>query len=164
MIRVIFLSVLALAIGCGSGDPEAAPVAPAVQTDDPLAAWATTPDGRRIQLEVAANDNARARGLMFRERLADDRGMLFLFRDDDRHSFWMKNTLIPLDMVWLDASGTIVHIERGVPPCPGDPCPSVGPELDSRNVLELSSGGAARYDLEPGDRLAFEGLESYTIE
>lgn len=164
MSRFVALILAGLTLGCGSGDGEPPPPVQQVTARTGEAARVVTPSGSTITIEVASNDTARARGLMFRETLADDRGMLFLFRTDDSHSFWMKNTLIPLDMIWLDAGGRIVHIERDVPPCPGDPCPSYGPDIPSRHVLELSAGGAARYDLKPGDVLRIEAIDSYTIE
>src|SRR5688572_2560652 len=69
------------------------------------------PNGSAINVEVVADNELRAQGLMFRDRLPPDAGMLFLFAQDGRHSFWMKNTLIPLDMIFLDANRRIVGIE-----------------------------------------------------
>ena len=112
-------------------------------------------DGRSVTAELAVSDDERARGLMFRERIGIDQGMLFVFESEDVHSFWMKNTLIPLDMLWLDSARRVIHIEADVPPCREDPCPSYGPWLPARYVLELKAGGAAEYGIKVNDRLQF---------
>lgn len=113
------------------------------------------PDGRAITAELAVTDEERARGLMFRETIAPDYGMLFCFTEEDFHAFWMKNTLIFLDMIWLDKDRRIVHITRNVPPCKEDPCPSYAPDRAGSYVLELGRGGADLYQLKLFDRLDF---------
>lgn len=152
-------------VGCGSGDGE--PAASPVSSAEPGATAAgplVRAPGGVIGVEVVSNDAARARGLMFRESLSSDRGMIFLFPDDQIHGFWMKNTLIPLDLIWIAADGTVAHVESGVPPCPGEPCPTYAPEVKSRHVLELAAGGAERYGIREGTKLVIEGVESYAIE
>ena len=109
------------------------------------------PDGRVVLAEVASTPAQRARGLMFRDKLSPGEGMVFIFPEPGIHSFWMKNTLIPLDIVWLDAGGQIVHLAPGVPPCAADPCPSVVPIRPSAWVLEVAAGEASGLRL--GDRL-----------
>ncbi|MEE9217863.1 MAG: DUF192 domain-containing protein [Acidobacteriota bacterium] len=109
------------------------------------------PDGRAFLAEVASTPRERALGLMFRERLGPEEGMVFLFEEAQLHSFWMKNTLIPLDIIWLDAAGRVVHVERQVPPCRAKPCPSLVPPRPAAWVLEVA-GGEAR-GLGVGDRL-----------
>jgi uncharacterized membrane protein (UPF0127 family) len=119
------------------------------------------PGGKVVTAELAVTDEERARGLMFRETLLPDQGMLFVFRDDDFHSFWMKNTLIPLDLVWLDAARRVIHVEADVPPCRQDPCPTYGPKIPARYVLELNSGSLAAWGVKLYDQLQFvlpEGL------
>jgi hypothetical protein len=113
------------------------------------------PDGRAVTAELAVSDAERAQGLMFREKVLPDQGMLFVFEEEDYHAFWMKNTLIPLDMLWLDKDRRIVHIERNVPPCKADPCPSYPPKRPGLYVLELVAGGADLYGLKLLDRLEF---------
>lgn len=124
---------------------------------------ATTPSGTVITLEVATNDETRQRGLMYRESIAPGHGMVFLFPADDVFSFWMRNTYIPLDMIWLDSQWKIVHIKSHVPPCQADPCPSYDPGVKARSVLELGGGEAQRLGLKTGDRLLMRGLENLTI-
>jgi uncharacterized membrane protein (UPF0127 family) len=113
------------------------------------------PSGQSVTAELAATETERARGLMFREKLLPDQGMLFVFEKESAYAFWMKNTLIPLDMLWLDRDRRIVHIERNVPPCKADPCPSYGPARPGLYVLELQAGAADRFGLKPSDRLDF---------
>jgi len=113
------------------------------------------PDGKSVTAELAVTEEERARGLMFREKVQPDQGMLFVFEREDVHAFWMKNTLVPLDMLWLDSDRRIVHIAADVPPCLADPCPSYGPGSPARYVLELRAGEAARHWLRAGDRLQF---------
>ena len=115
----------------------------------------TLPDGKTLQVEVARTQEKRALGLMFRTALAEDRGMLFVFDRPGLYRFWMKNTLIPLDMVWLDDRKRIIYIEYQVPPCKVDPCPVYGPTADSLYVLEVISGVASREKLRVGQTLTF---------
>jgi uncharacterized membrane protein (UPF0127 family) len=113
------------------------------------------PSGGSVTAELAVTEPERARGLMFREKLLPDQGMLFVFEKESAPAFWMKNTLIPLDILWLDRDRRIVHIERNVPPCKADPCPSYGPGRPGLYVLELAAGAADRMGLKPSDRLDF---------
>lgn len=122
------------------------------------------PDGFAVSVEVAANDETRQQGLMYRDQLAENRGMIFLFAQPGEYPFWMKNTLIPLDMIWLDASHRIVHIAHDVPPCKADPCPSYPPNARSSYVLETAAGVAARHGLKNGDVLRYEGLDNVHVQ
>ncbi|MCX6565823.1 MAG: DUF192 domain-containing protein [Candidatus Aminicenantes bacterium] len=114
------------------------------------------PDGRSVTAELAISDAERAQGLMYREKIGADQGMLFCFPEEDYHAFWMKNTIIALDMLWLDKDRRIVHIEKNVPPCKEDPCPSYPPSRPGSYVLELGAGGADLYNLKLFDRLDFQ--------
>src|SRR3990172_9511896 len=78
-------------------------------------------------VEFALTAEQHMRGLMWRESLSDGHGMLFVFPRSDNYLFWMKNTLIPLDMLWLDDTATVIYIEEQVQPCVLDPCPKYGP-------------------------------------
>lgn len=118
-----------------------------------------TPRGETIELEIARSDQQRARGLMFRESLPSAHGMLFVFSESGRHGFWMKNTFIALDMLWIEADGTIAEIQRDIPPCGSDPCPNYAPESPGLYVLELAAGEADRLGLAEGDRLALRNIE-----
>ena len=89
--------------------------------------------------------------------------MLFMFPRNDVYSFWMKNTLIPLDMIWIDEGRKIVHLKQDVQPCRADPCPSYSPEVSARYVLELPAGDAARRGITVGDEVTMTGIERYTV-
>ena len=123
----------------------------------------TFPDGFVVRVEVVADNERRAEGLMYRDRLEPGTGMLFLFPQDDFLAFWMKNTRIPLDMIFIDSQRRIVGIEENVPPCKFDPCPSYGPDAMSRYVLEVSGGVAKQHNLKAGDVLRFEGTENIPV-
>lgn len=83
--------------------------------------------------------------------------MLFIFSGDEIHSFWMKNTKIPLDLLWLDEDGRIIFLLEDVPPCLEDPCPSYGSMQKARYVLELKAGMCKLENLGPGSRLVLPG-------
>lgn len=112
------------------------------------------PNGDAILAELAATASDRAQGLMNRGHLHPDRGMLFFFPTPSRYAFWMSGTLIPLDILWLDAQRRIVSISAETPPCPsGVSCPLYAPSAPAQFVLELASGEAARRNLQLGDQL-----------
>ena len=89
-----------------------------------------------ILAEVADDAAERAAGLMFREELGLEEGMLFIFPEEEKHGFWMKNTLIPLTIVWVDSRMEVVHIENAVP-CNEEPCPLYVPEANALYVVEM---------------------------
>jgi len=113
------------------------------------------PDGFPITAEVAISDEERQLGLMFREKLNPDQGMLFVFKDEDFHSFWMKNMKISIDILWLDKEKRIVHIESNVPPCKKPPCASYSSKIPAMYVLEIHTGMADKKKLKLYDRLEF---------
>ncbi len=125
----------------------------------PLSAQVTIGENN-ILLEVAKTPAEQAQGLMFRTALSGDRGMLFQFPEPRIARFWMKNTLIPLDMIFLQ-DGKVKRIIANVPPCKADPCPSYGPMIDEVNqVLELRAGRAEELGLEVNQVLEFLPLEN----
>lgn len=107
-----------------------------------------------VQVEVARTDAERERGLMNRERLEAGRGMLFVFEAEDEHVFWMKDTLVPLDMIFIDGLGTIVGIVARAEPLTTSPR-TVG--RPSRYVLEVPGGWAEERGVKAGDGVRFEG-------
>lgn len=113
------------------------------------------PNGYEVTTELAVTDAERQLGLMFRDKLDPDQGMLLVFEQEDYYSIWMKNMKIPLDILWLDKEKRIVHIERNVPPCKEEPCPSYISKLPSLFVLEIKSGEAERNNIKLYDRLDF---------
>ncbi len=129
------------------GQPEIKPLeALQVRTDRGVTAF---------KVEVADSDREREYGLMCRRTLAADRGMLFLFPRAAPQMFWMRNTLIPLDIVYIGEDGRVVSISRNVQPLDESGAPSVGP---AKFVLELAAGRAAQIGLLPGDRVLHRAL------
>ena len=113
------------------------------------------PNGKVITAELAITEDTRSRGLMFRKTLNEDQGMLFVFEEEGHHAFWMKNMTFSIDILWLDRQKRIVHIERRVPPCQEDPCPSYPPQFPAIYVLELKAGTADVLNLQMFDQLEF---------
>jgi uncharacterized protein len=115
------------------------------------------PGGVIIKAELADTIKKRAEGLMHREHLAKDRGMLFTFDQAQPWTFWMKNTKIPLDIIWMNDKKQIIHIARNVPICTrtDDGCPQYQPNDPAMYVLEIGGGEAERLKLEKGSKLHF---------
>jgi len=112
--------------------------------------------GQRFIVEVADDDSERARGLMFRDELAAGHGMVFIHEREEPLAYWMKNTRLPLDILYFDNARRLVSQQRDVPPCSaGDRCPPYPSEAPARYVLELNAGEAARMELENGAELRF---------
>ena len=108
-------------------------------------------NGKTFSVEVADNDASREHGLMDRTEMAADHGMLFVFDDDVPRAFWMKNTKIPLDMLYFDADRHLVSVQHNVPPCTADPCPAYSSGAPARYVLELNGGEAKKIGVSAGD-------------
>lgn len=106
-----------------------------------------------LEVEVADTPLRRARGLMFRKRLGEDEGMVFLFPAPTTDGFWMKNTLIPLSIAFFDQDGTILRV-LDMEPCRADPCPVYRPGVVYQGALEVNRGWFARRGLTPGARVS----------
>lgn len=117
-----------------------------------------TPSGITIHAEIADTPLKRAVGLMYRDHLKKDHGMLFFFSQPQAWSFWMKNTKIALDLIWLDDKKRVTHIERNAPICTktDDSCPQYRPNNDdAMYVLEIAGGTVDGYKIEKGTKLLF---------
>ncbi|TWI06170.1 hypothetical protein IP90_00434 [Luteimonas cucumeris] len=136
IVRPLLLATLLLSGCAAAGDP-----------------WVEV-GGQRFSVEVADDDAERARGLMFREQMAADRGMLFIHDRQEPLAYWMKNTKIPLDILYFDNDRKLVARQVDVPPCSlGNNCPNYPSEVPARYVLELNAGQAARLQLQEGAEL-----------
>lgn len=133
--------------------------APAVHAQEPQTGLPVEPlqiithDGKvhDFKVEVADNDQTRETGLMFRRSLAPDAGMLFDFKTSQNDvAFWMKNTLIPLDMLFIDQNGVIVNIKHEATPLSETPIPAGAPVL---GVLEIAGGRADQLGVMVGDKV-----------
>ncbi len=136
--KILLACLSVLLAGCASGAP-----------------WVEI-GGQRYAVEVADNDAERSRGLMFRDEMGADRGMLFVHEREEPQAYWMKNTRIPLDILYFDTAKRLVSQQRDVPPCSlGDRCPPYPSNAPARYVLELNAGEAARLELADGATLQF---------
>ena len=144
-----------LFVSCGgSSDPGSAGATPASSpTFRHGTAIIETNDGAvLVNIEVADTPEQRALGLMHRESLAEDAGMVFVFFEDTSGGFWMKNTLIPLSIAFFDGTGKIVKI-LDMDPCEADPCPTYDPDTAYRGALEVNQGAFEDWGVEEGDRI-----------
>jgi uncharacterized protein len=145
----LLLSTLLLA-GCG-GEEASAPA----EAEGPRVVIDTGDDEVTVQVEVADSEEERAVGLMNRESLEDDAGMVFLFPEPSSGGFWMKDTLIPLSIAFADGQGRILRI-LDMDPCRADPCEVYDPGVAYRTALEVNQGAFAEWGVEEGDRLTLE--------
>jgi len=112
--------------------------------------------GERFKVEIADTTEKQALGLMFRDSMPADEGVIFLFPNEAPRSFWMKNTRIPLDIMYFDKDLVMVSISADTPPCRVSRCPSYPSSKPAMYVLELNAGKAAELGVGPGDRLTID--------
>ncbi len=105
--------------------------------------------GYTFDVELASNTAERTKGLMFRESLDLDKGMLFIFPTSEKHSFWMKNTYLPLDLIWINEDLDIVHIHKNAQPHSG----SIVPNTEAKYVLEINAGLVDEYNFKLKDKI-----------
>ena len=105
----------------------------------------------KIKVEIADDDLERQQGLMFRSFLEENGGMLFIFDDEKKHDFWMKNTLIPLDMIFINENKKIVDIKYAQP-CEKDPCELYEPLESAKYVLEVNGNFTIENSIKIGDK------------
>jgi uncharacterized protein len=140
--RVLFLLAIMLAV---------TPAFAATKTERLVVETAA---GERVfNVEVVRNDEERNRGLMHRKSLAEDAGMLFDYDPPQEVAFWMKNTLIPLDIIFIDNKGRIITIAENTTPLSLERIPSHG---EARGVLEIKGGFAKKHGIKVGDRVRHE--------
>jgi hypothetical protein len=167
--RVAALALLLLLAACG-GEEDSSPPTTTISGAEPPTTeeQATTTEPEQsgpvvlletaggeevvVRVEVADTDDERQVGLMNRESLPEDAGMIFLFDEDVSGGFWMKNTLIPLSIAFADANGTIVRI-LDMEPCETDPCPTYEPGVFYRSALEVNQGAFEDWGVAEGDTL-----------
>jgi len=114
-------------------------------------------DDTVLEVQVADNESRRIRGLMFQDQLPYDQGMIFVFNESGIYSLWMLNMQFPLDMIWFDESGLVVHIEKNIPPCKTPTqimaCQSIVPGGDAKYILEVTSGFVEKFDITKDSKL-----------
>jgi uncharacterized membrane protein (UPF0127 family) len=151
--KLSLAAVLLIATACGAAPTTS--VTP-VATAPPTGPRIVLPSGSTYRLEVVRTPEEQEQGLMYRESLPEKAGMLFPFTDKGVHHFWMKNTMIPLDMVWMDAEGKVIFVSADTPPCKADPCPTYGPDAPAASVLEIAGGMAKKENVTVGSSLKFQ--------
>lgn len=112
-------------------------------------------NGRKIYVELSTDNATHSKGLSFRDELPEDRGMLFIFSHDRKQRFWMRNTFIPLDIIYLDSNYRVVNMALDVEPCAKDPCKKYPSNVPVRYVLEVNAGVGTSLGLKLGDRVNF---------
>ena len=161
--RLVALScVMAFSLACspapGAGDPPTARTAEVHAASAPSGPRVELPSGTVISVEVARTDQEKSQGLMFRESMPKNAGMVFLFEGLEIRPFWMKDCHFPLDMIYTLKDGTIVDVLKDVPPCLADPCPSFPPRAKADTVVEVNAGVAAKNGARPGARLIYRDV------
>jgi uncharacterized membrane protein (UPF0127 family) len=142
--------VLAALPACDRGSPDTTPTP--TGSDEALMGFGGT--DATLTVEVADDDDERARGLMGRTSLADDAGMVFVWTEPTTGTFWMKDTLIPLSIAFWDEDGTIVAIHE-MAPCKGDPCPTYEAPVPYVAAAEAPAGWFAANGIAVGDAVEF---------
>ncbi|WP_309084508.1 DUF192 domain-containing protein [Chelativorans sp.] len=143
----LLLLLAAFALGLGSTARAQQPMLLQVHPERLIAETAT--GEKSFSIEVADDASERQRGLMFRKSMDDDRGMLFVFDRSMPLGFWMQNTPMPLDLIFIGEDGKVRAIEQGVP----FSTDSIAPPVNAQFVLELKAGTAAKTGIKLGDRL-----------
>ena len=135
---LLCMLMLISCVACASGDPS------------------VVLGGERFKVEIADTQQKQALGLMFRDSMPADEGMIFLFPNEAPRSFWMKNTRIPLDIMYFDKDLKMVSISANTPPCRVSRCPSYPSSKPAMYVLELNAGIASELGVGPGDSLVLD--------
>jgi uncharacterized membrane protein (UPF0127 family) len=149
--RALFALLLLLPAACQAGNPESVKAASGLSVV-PLQIREAGGKTHLFKVEVAKSTNEQARGLMFRDMLAPDGGMIFPMDPPRPASFWMKNTVIPLDMIFVRANGTIARIAADTVPYSLEPVDSGEPVAA---VLEIAGGRAAELGISEGDKVSW---------
>lgn len=105
--------------------------------------------------ESAKTREELLRGLMFHQKLDEDKGMLFIFEKDGVYSFWMKNTLISLDIIWINSENKVVYIKKSAEPCSESECSYIKPDKKAKYILEINAGISEKINLQAGDTVVF---------
>jgi uncharacterized protein len=148
--RRVFIALLAAALCCCGDKPSS--------IEDLNSVEVAFPNGTKILAEAARQQFELLRGLMYRDSLPANHGMMFFYPKDEKHVHYMYNAKIPVDIIWMDRDRHIVEMSPNTPPCPlksARECPTYGGRQVSRYVLEVNAGVAAKNHIQVGDRLDF---------
>jgi uncharacterized protein len=117
-------------------------------------------DAECVEVELALTNEELRQGLQYRKSLGANKGMLFVFESPVKADFWMKHTLIPLDMIWMNKDKKIIYIQKNAPPCVQDVCPTYGPDQDVLFVLEVNAGYTDKHKIHQGDIASFYAMDT----
>ncbi len=109
-------------------------------------------NGKVFYVEIAKTPEQREKGLMHRKNLKENEGMFFIFEEEDKYWFWMKNTFIPLDIIWISAGRKVVDVSKNNQPQNLNP---ITPSVKAKYVLEINAGLAEKFGIKPGDEVVF---------
>ncbi|HZC88191.1 MAG TPA: DUF192 domain-containing protein [Nitrososphaera sp.] len=110
----------------------------------------------KLVADIASNEEQMTKGLAVKDHLNENEAMLFVFTTPGNHGFWMKDMKFPIDIIWMNANKTVVHIEHSLNPCTPISCPIYQPNSDSLYVLETVAGFANRYNVTEGTTMEFD--------
>ncbi|MEM3065103.1 MAG: DUF192 domain-containing protein [Candidatus Nitrosotenuis sp.] len=114
-------------------------------------------NGFEIMADIAFTEEQREKGLSIKDTLNEDEGMLFIFQQESRYNFWMNGMKFPIDILWLDAAGKVVHIESNLQPCASaNDCADYAPAKNALYVLEVAAGFAERHNVQIGTDIDFQ--------
>ena len=140
LVSLICLILISFSIGC-------------LDTNDVVRVYI---DNVYVDAVIADSTLERTRGLMFKDNLNETEGMFFVFDTEGYHKFWMKNMNFPIDIIWINANLSIVHIEQNVPPCKDDDCPSYPPSKPAKYVLEVKANFTERNKIKVGNTISLD--------
>jgi uncharacterized protein len=151
-LHVLLGAILLFSTGCGAGCSHT----PASRVSEPEVILRAQAGEVRVKVELARTEPERQKGLMYRQSLESGRGMLFLFEQPAPLKFWMKNTYIPLDMIFISEQKKVIGVEENAEPLTLNPR---GPDVDSQYVLEVPGGWARAHGIGPGVEVRFVGVD-----
>lgn len=149
LLRIALIAAVCLFAGCGERT---------TGVEDFRLTEVTLPHGEQIKAEVVIQPQDMMRGMMFRDSLAMDRGMLFIHGSEGYFNYWMYQVKIPLDIIWMNRRHEVVEMSPNTPPCNGksaQQCPTYGGTKKEIFVLELAGGAVAKYGIKVGDHISF---------
>ena len=161
LLLVICNSILTASAAQSNNNNNTNPILKAIQeassTDNKYLKAKVTVKGFELNADVPITGELMARGLAVKDQLKESEAMLFIFEESAQHSFWMKDMKFPIDIIWLDSDGKVVHIEQNLQPCVSVLiCTSYGLDIDSQYVLETVAGFTQRHNISVGTNIDIE--------
>src|SRR5215204_5601461 len=161
LLLVIYNSMLTASAAQSNNNTNTNPILKAIQeapsTDSKYLKAKVTVKGFELNADIPITSELKSKGLAVKNQLKENEAMLFVFEDSAKHPFWMKDMKFPIDIIWLDSNGKVVHIEQNLQPCVSVfVCPGYAPNADSQYVLETVAGFTQRHNISVGTNIDFE--------